>query len=133
MLAIVTGEVSLGFNDVMTNLPQMKAGRLRGLAVTSLKRLSGTPNLPTIVESGYPGFQSGVWFGVLAPARTPQEIIFRLNSELVKITRRPEFLQRLTAEGGEAVGSSPEQFGDYIKIETARWAKVIKEANITAN
>lgn len=133
VLAIVTGEVSLGFNDVMTNLPPMKAGRLRGLAVTSLKRLSAIPDLPTIVESGYPGFQSGVWFGVLAPARTPHDIIFRLNAELVKITRRPEFLQRLTAEGGEAIGSTPEQFGDYIKLETANWAKIIKEANIKAN
>ncbi|MBI2224720.1 MAG: tripartite tricarboxylate transporter substrate binding protein, partial [Betaproteobacteria bacterium] len=133
VLAIVTGEVSLGFNDVMTNLPQMKAGRLRGLAVTSLKRSSATPDLPTIAESGYPGFQSGVWYGVLAPAGTPPEIVSRLNAELVKITRNPEFLQRLTAEGGEAVGSSPEQFGNYIKTETARWAKIIKEANITAN
>lgn len=133
VLAILTGEVSLGFNDVMTNLPQMKAGRLRGLAVTSLKRVSATPDLPTIAESGYPGFESGVWFGVLAPARTPQEIIARLNSELVKIIRRPEILQRFTAEGAEAVGNSPEQFGDYIKTETARWTKIIKGANITAN
>lgn len=133
VLAIVTGEVSLGFNDVMTNLPQMKAGRLRALAVTSLKRLPSIPDLPTIAESGYSGFDSGVWFGVLAPARTPQEIISRLNSELVNIARRPEFMQRLVSEGSEVVGSSPEQFGDYIKTETARWAKIIKAANIKAN
>jgi tripartite-type tricarboxylate transporter receptor subunit TctC len=133
VLAIVTGEVSMGFNDVMTNLPQMKAGRLRGLAVTSLKRSPATPELPTISESGYSGFQSGVWYGVLAPARTPPEIVARLNSELVKIARSPEFLQRLTAEGGEAVGSTPEYFGDYIKSETARWAKIIKDAKIATN
>ena len=133
VLAIVTGEVSMGFNDVMTNLPQMKAGRLRGLAVTSLKRSAAVPELPTIAESGYPGFQSGVWYGVLAPARTPPEIVARLNTELVKIVRTPAFLQRLNAEGGEAVGSTPEYFGDFIKKETARWAKIIKEANIRSN
>lgn len=133
VMAIVTGEVSMGFNDVMTNLPQIKAGRLRGLAVTSLKRSGAVPELPTIAESGYPGFQSGVWYGVLAPARTPPEIVARLNTELVKIARTPEFLQRLNAEGGEAVGSTPEYFGDFIKQETARWAKIIKEANIRSN
>lgn len=133
VLAIVTGEVSLGFNDVMTNLPQLKAGRLRALAVTSLKRLSSIPDLPTIAESGYPGFDSGVWFGVLAPARTPQEIISLLNAELVNIARRPDFMQRLVDEGSEVVGSSPEQFGDYIKTETVRWAKIIKATNIRAD
>lgn len=133
VVAIVTGEVSLGFNDVMTNLPQMKAGRLRAIAVTSLKRLPSVPDLPTVAESGYPDFESGVWFGVLAPARTPQEIISRLNSELVNIARRPEFMQRLVAEGSEVVGNSPEQFGTYIKIEIARWSKVIKEKNIKAD
>ena len=133
VVAIVTGEVSLGFNDVMTNLPQMKAGRLRAIAVTSLKRLPSVPDLPTVAESGYPDFESGVWFGVLAPARTPQEIISRLNSELVNIARRPEFMQRLVAEGSEVVGNSPEQFGAYIKIEIARWSRVIKERNIKAD
>jgi tripartite-type tricarboxylate transporter receptor subunit TctC len=111
----------------------MKAGRLRAIAVTSLKRLPSVPDLPTVAESGYPDFESGVWFGVLAPARTPQEIISRLNSELVNIARRPEFMQRLVAEGSEVVGNSPEQFGAYIKIEIARWSKAIKEKNIKAD
>ena len=130
VLAIVTGEVSLGFNDVMTNLPHMKAGRLRGLAVTSLQRSSAVPELPTIHESAFKGFQSAVWYGVVAPAKTPPEIVTRLNSELVKIARQPDFAQRLAAQGAEIVASSPERFGEHLKMETARWAKIIKEANI---
>ena len=130
VLAIVTGEVSLGFNDVMTNLPHMKSGRLRGLAVTSLQRSTAVPDLPTIAESGYPGFQSGVWYGVVAPAKTPPEIVARLNSEMVKIVRNPDFAQKLAAQGADAIGSSPEQFGEHLRAETARWAKIIREAKI---
>ena len=133
VVAMVSGEVSLGFNDVPTTLPHMKTGRLRGIAVTSLKRSAAVPELPTIAESGYPGFQSGVWYGVLAPARTPAEIVGRLNSELVKIVRNPEFLNTLVAEGMEPVASSPEYFAEFIKKETALWEKVIAKANISAN
>ena len=130
VIAIVSGEVSLGFVDLVSMLPQVKSGRLRSIALTGLKRSPLLPNLPTISESGYPGFQSGIWYGVLAPARTPPEIVARLNSELVKIVRSPDFLESLTAEGAQAVASSPEYFGDFIKTEIARWAKVIKEAKI---
>ena len=133
VIAIVSGEVSLGFVDLVSMLPHVKSGRLRGIALTGLKRSSLLPNLPTIAESGYPGFQSGIWYGVLAPARTPPEIVARLNSELVKIVRSPDFLESLTAEGAQAVASSPEYFGDFIKHEIARWAKVIKEAKISTN
>ncbi len=133
VLAIMSGEVSLGCNDVPTMLPHIKSGRLQGIAVTSLKRVSAVPELPTIAESGYKGFQSGVWYGVLAPARTRPEIVGRLNSELVKIIRTPEFTQGLAADGAEPVASTPEYLSDFIKSETARWAKVIRSANITSN
>ena len=131
VVAIVSGEVSAGFNDVMTTLPHMKSGKLRGLAVTSPKRSPAVPELPTIAET-YPGFQSGVWYGVLAPAKTPPEIVARLNSELVRIVKTPEFTKTLAAEGAEPVASTPEYFGDFIRTETARWAKIIKAASITA-
>lgn len=121
------------FNDVPTTLPHISSGRLRGIAVTSLKRSPAVPELPAIAESGYPGFQSGVWYGVLALARTRPEIIARLNAELVKIVRTPEFTQGLAAEGAVPVASSPESFGDFIKTETVRWAKIIKSANIASN
>ena len=133
VLAIMSGEVSLGFNDVPTTMPHMSSGRLRGIAVTSLKRSPAVPELPAIAESGYPGFQSGVWYGVLAPARTRSEIVARLNSELVRIVRTAEFSQSLAAEGAVPVASTPEFFGDFIKTETARWAKIIKAANIASN
>jgi tripartite-type tricarboxylate transporter receptor subunit TctC len=130
VMAIVSGEVTMGFNDVMTNLPQMKAGRLRGIAVTSPARSPAVTDLPTIAESGYPGFQSGVWYGVLAPAKTPADIITRLNNELVKISRSAAFAERLQADGGVPIGSTPEYFGDFIKQETARWARVIANAQL---
>lgn len=131
VLAIVTGEVSLGFVDLVSMLPHVKTGRVRAIALTSLKRSTVLPDLPTIAESGYPGFQSGIWYGVIAPARTPPEIIERLNAELVKIVRTPDFLASLKNEGAEAVASTPAYFGNHIKQETARWAKVIKEAKIS--
>ena len=136
VLAITSGEVSLGFNDVQTTMPYMSSGRLRGIAVTSLKRSPAVPELPALAELGYPGFQSGVWYRVLAPARTRPEIIARLNSELVKIVkivRTPEFSQSLAAEGAVPVASTPEFFGECIKTETKRWARITKAANIASN
>ena len=110
-----------------------KCHRLRVLAATGKSRSPSFPDAPTIAESGYPGFQSGIWYGVIAPAGTPPEIIARLNTELVKIVRTPDFLQSLAGEGADPVASTPAYFGDFIKKETARWAKIIKEANIKAN
>ncbi len=133
VLAIVAGEVTLGFVDLVSMLPHVKTGRVRSIALTSLKRSSALPDLPTIAESGYAGFQSGIWYGVVAPAGTPTEIIARLNTELVKIVRGPDFVLGLAAEGAEPVASTPEYFGDFIKKETARWAKIIKDANIISN
>lgn len=131
VVAIVSGEVSLGFVDLVSMLPHVKSGRLRSIALTGLKRSAILPDLPTIAESGYPGFQSGIWYGVLTVARTPPEVIARLNSELLKIVRTPEFLESLAGEGADVVASSPEHFGEFIRTEIARWAKVIKEANIS--
>ncbi len=131
--AVMGGVVSLAFLDVPTMLPLVKSGRLRGLAVTGQKRSAVVPEMPTIAESGYPGFESGIWYGVLAPARTPREIVARLNAELVKIVQSPEMRQTLSNEGAEPVGSSPEVFGEHIKIELARWGKVIRDARISVN
>ena len=131
--AVLGGVVSMAFLDVPTMLPHIKSGRLRGIAVTSTKRSSVAPELPTIAESGFPGFESGLWYGVVAPARTPPEIIARLNAELVKITQSPEMRETLRAEGAESVGSTPEAFSELIRREIVRWAKVIKDARIKTN
>ena len=131
--AVLSGVVSMAFLDVPTMLPHIKSGRLRGIAVTGEKRSVVAPDLPTIAESGYPGFESGIWYGVLAPAATPPEIIARLNSELIKIVHSPEMRKTLSSEGAEPVGSSAEAFGTLIRKEISRWNKVIKDAGIVVN
>lgn len=133
VLAIMTGEVSLGFVDLVSMLPHVNSGRVRAIALTGAKRSAVLPNTPTVAESGYPDFQSGIWYGVIAPARTPVDTIARLNAELVKIIRTPDFLASLRAEGADVVASTPEVFGEHLKRETSRWATVIKEAKIVTN
>ena len=129
-IAVVTGEVGLSFVDVLTTLPHVKSGRVRGLAVSGAKRSAVAPHLPTIMEAGLKGYESGVWYGVLAPSRTPPEVIGRLNLELSKVIRDGVVSTRLTAEGSEVIGGSPEEFSTYMKAELERWAKVIKVANV---
>ncbi len=129
-VATVIGEVSLAFSDVMVLLPHVKSGKLRGLASTGSKRSPAAPDLPTVAEAGLPGYESGVWYGVLVPAATPREIIARLHGEIVKAVQHPELRDRLIAEGSTVVGNSPEEFGTYLRSEMERWAKVIKAANI---
>lgn len=133
VLAIMTGEVSLGFVDLVSMLPHVTTGRVRAIALTGVKRSDVLPNTPTVAESGYAEFQSGIWYGVIAPARTPPETIARLNAELVKIIRTPDFLASLKTEGADVVASTAEVFGEHIRRETARWAAVIKEAKIITN
>ena len=107
--------------------------RVRAIALTGARRLAALPDLVTIAESGYPGFQSGIWYGVIAPARTPPEVIARLNGDLVKIVRSADVTASLNAEGADIEASTPEVFAEHIRAETARWAKVIKEAKIAVN
>ncbi len=133
VLGVVSGEVPLSFSNMLSMLPHVKSGRLRGLAVTSVQRSSAAPDLPTISETGLPGYEAGPWYGVLAPAGTPKEIIARLNAELVKILRRPDVHQKVSADGGEVVGSSPGEFTAHIRAELTRWAKIVKQANIRAD
>jgi len=128
MTALLGGEVSLMFNSTPTTLPHVKTGKLRGLAVTGGKRSPEAPELPTVAEAGVPGFEVTGWYGVLAPAATPKEIVVKLNSELAKILQLPDIKERLKELGVEAGGGTPEQFGDFIKKEIAKWAKVVKES-----
>jgi tripartite-type tricarboxylate transporter receptor subunit TctC len=109
----------------------VKAGRLKALAVTTDKRIPGLPGVPAIAET-VPGYESSIWHGVLAPAGTPRPIIRRLHAEIVKILGVPEVKERFAREGAEPVGSTPEQFGAFIKSEMAKYAKLIKAAGIRA-
>ncbi len=127
---LLSGRVQLMFSSVVAILPHIRAGKLRGLAVTGGKRLPSMPDLPTIAESGLPGYEASSWYGVLAPAGTPREIVARLNAELVKALEQPEVRTSLLAEGAEPIGGTPEQFAAHIRAEKERLGKLIREAKI---
>ncbi len=129
LTALLSGEVQLMFASPAI-LPQVRSGKLRPLAVTSAKRSQALPEVPTIAESGVPGYETGSWYGMLAPAGTPRAIIDRLNREIVKILLEPELKKSLALEGAEPVGNSPGEFAEYIRLELARWARTIKQASI---
>lgn len=132
LIDLIGGRVSPGFPTILPVIPHIKAGRLRALAVTTPRRSSTLPDLPTISEAGVPGYEFSGWWGVVVPARTPQPIIRKLNGELVKILGQPEVRERLVREGAEPAGSTPEVFTAYMQTETAKWNNVIKEAHIRA-
>jgi tripartite-type tricarboxylate transporter receptor subunit TctC len=110
----------------------VKAGKLRALAVATAKRSSALPDVPTIAEAALPGFEVTTWFGALAPAKTPKELVAKLNAEIVKILGMPDVRKRLLDAGAEPVGNTPEQMAEQIKRETEEYAKVVKQAKIVA-
>ena len=127
---LIAGQTQLTITGVPPLYPFVQSGRLRGIAVGSTKRLPMMPDMPTIAEAGVKGYESSTWFGPLAPAKTPREIVVRLNAELLKILQRPDVKKRFSEEGVEALGSTPEEFGAYIKAEIERWGSVIKAAGV---
>ena len=130
LIDAMAGQVHMLFGNVLSTLTYVKAGRLRALAVTTAARSKVLPDLPTIAESGLPGYENSTWHGWLAPAGTPPAILNRLNAELVKSAKAPDLLEKLATDGGEGVGSTPEQFGRHLVTEIARWRKVVKEAGV---
>jgi tripartite-type tricarboxylate transporter receptor subunit TctC len=129
---VIAGNVLLMFPNVPAALPHVKAGRLRALGVTSLKRSSAFPDVPPIAEVGLPGYEAIVWFGVFAPAGLSPDIVKRLNGEIVKIIEQPDVRGLITRLGAEPVGDSPEEFAVYVKAQIAKWAAVIKESGARA-
>jgi tripartite-type tricarboxylate transporter receptor subunit TctC len=127
---LLGGRVQVMFNSAVSILPQVRAGKLRAIAMTAVKRSAAMPDLPTVAESGVPGYEAASWYGVLAPAKTPRPIITKLNSEIVRIAQSSDVRERLASDGADPVGNSPEEFGAYIKRELARWAQVIEQARI---
>jgi len=128
---VVGGHVELMFSPMVVAMPHVKSGKIRVLAVTGSKRWPTLMNVPTVAESGVPGFEATGWYGVLAPTGTPRPIILRLNQEFVKALALPDVQQKLAGFDLEAVGNSPEQMAELIKMEIAKWGKVIKEAKIS--
>lgn len=126
--AILSGEVQLTPSGVLILMPHIKAGKLKALAVTGSRRSPAAPEVPTVAESGLPGFAVSGWWGVLAPAATPKANVTRLSSELARLLQAPDLRDRLAAAGIETAGTSPEEFGAYIRREIATWAKVVKDS-----
>jgi len=125
---VVGGQVTMTFDNITTAWPLAKGGKLRALAVTTAKRSSVAPEVPTLAESGLAGYEVGSWQGVFAPAGTPPEIVKRLNAEIVKIIRMPDVNEKLTALGAEPVGNTPEEFGALVRAEVGKWADVVKKS-----
>jgi tripartite-type tricarboxylate transporter receptor subunit TctC len=130
LVATLSGETGLSFLSIPAALPHMQTGRLRALATTGAKRTPSLPNLPTVAEGGVPGYEFSSWWGVLAPAGTPANVIGTFQDYVVKAAKSPEVSKRFADEGVETIASTPEQFGAHIKRELARWAKVVKDNHI---
>lgn len=132
LTAVVTGETQAAFLSTTTASAQVKAGKLKALAVLSEKRFPAAPDIPSAPEAGLPGLDSSVWFGLFAPAKTPKAIITKINRDVVSILRLPEARKALLAQGAEAVPTTPEEFGAFLHREIEKWGKVIKDAGIGA-
>ena len=129
---LLGGQVQLMFSTMPPALPHVKDGKLRALAVTSLKRSPAAPDLPTLDEAGLSGFEANTWHGVVLPAGTPTPVVTTLNREIVAILHQPDVVERLSSQGAEPVGSTPEEFAAYIRSETLKWAKVVRESGAKA-
>jgi tripartite-type tricarboxylate transporter receptor subunit TctC len=127
---LIGGQLSMVFGDPISVLPHIKSGKLRALAVTSLERSSVAPEVPTVVESGYPGFEALAWHGILAPAKTPPAVIKKLNAEIVKALADPETSKLLTNQAMQTVGNTPEAFAAFIQKDIATWKAVAADAKV---
>lgn len=130
---LIAGQIQMMFINLLPAGPHIKAGRLRALGVTSAKRSGAAPDIPTIAESGFPGYASTSWHGVVVPAKTPATIIKQLHAALVKVAHQPDLVKRLGTQGTDVVGSTPAEFTALIRAESVKWDKVIKTAGIAAD
>ena len=131
-LDLMGGQIQMMFDNLVALMPHFKSGKLRPVAVTTMKRHPQLPDVPTLSESGVKGFEAVAWFGMVAPPGTPKEVINKLNTEVVKALNTPELRQRLTDGGSEVIGNSPEEADKFLKSEIVKWGKVVKAAKITA-
>ena len=126
MPALVSGEVATSFSTIVSGQPLVAAGKLRGLAVTSAKRFPSVPEMPTVAESGLPGYEAVAWYGVFAPDGTPREVVSRLNADIVKIVNAPDVRELFLKQGATAYATTPDEFSKIVQRDVAKWAKVVK-------
>ncbi|HMH17741.1 MAG TPA: tripartite tricarboxylate transporter substrate binding protein [Burkholderiales bacterium] len=127
---VMGGQVPVGIYGLLTISQQAKAGKLRVLAVTTPKRSSSAPDWPTLAESGFPGFDTSLWFGLLAPAATPKEIIGKIHADVVRVLKQPEVAERIASQGADIVGNTPAEFAAFIAAESAKYASIIRQAGV---
>jgi tripartite-type tricarboxylate transporter receptor subunit TctC len=130
---LIGGQVQLIFDSMPSAMPHVKSGKIRALAVTTARRSPTVPDLPTIAESGVPGFDISTWYGVWAPAGTPRDIVNRISSEVAKALQQPAVRERLVALGAEPAGDTPEEFAAYCQSELAKWSKIVRESGAKAD
>jgi len=130
LMDLIAGRIDIMFDNIPLPLPHIKAGKLRGLAVTAAQRSPSLPDLPTLAEAGVPGFDVSSWYGIYAPAGLPPDMVAKLNAAFNEALRTPEIRERLTTQGWTVVGGTPEQFAAHTQAEFERWARVVKSANV---
>ena len=131
---VLAGEsVHFMFATMPSAIQHVRAGKLRAVAVTSLKRSAGMPEVPTIAESGFPGFDASSWFGLVGPAGLPREVAAKIAADIARVLKQPEMRERFIAQGADPVGSTPEQFGEQMRVETAKWAHLVKASGARAD
>jgi tripartite-type tricarboxylate transporter receptor subunit TctC len=131
LVDVVAGHVPLMVGNILVAMPHVRSGRIRAYGVTSARRASGVPEIPTIAESGLPGYEAVQWYGLVAPAKTPADIVGKLHGVVVKVLQEPEMRKRFQNDGAEATPSAtPEEFATLIRNDLAKWAKVVKDANL---
>lgn len=128
---LLGGQIDMSFDTVTPVLSHIRAGKLRALAVTTIQRSAALPDVPTLDEAGLKGFDQGTWFGILAPAATPKDVVTRLNNEVIKVVSSPEFRKKMSDIGAVPVGNTAAQMAAQIKTDTERYAKLVKDANVT--
>jgi len=133
LMDVVGGQIQMLFSTLLQSQPQIKAGRLRILAVTTAQRWPSAPEVPTMAEAGVPGYEVTQWYGILAPAKTPQPIVVKLSKEIARFLHQSDVKEKLAADGADAVGSTPEQFGAHVRTEVARWNKLVKQIGLKAD
>jgi len=133
MTAVLSNEIQMTYGNIFVTQPHVRGGRLRALGITSLKRSQAAPDWPTIAEAGLPGYEASIWFGFMAPAKTPKAVITRLHREITSILQQPEVKQTIVSQGGDAVASTPAEFDKVVRDDVARIASLVKDAGLRAD